>query len=162
MLTNLLHRYNNTPFSSADTTLLDENTFYDKFRNDLSRCSSELIIESPFVTRKRLAMLMPALEKLKAKKVRIAIVTRDPKDQDTDSLRADTYEAIARLQRLGIQVIFKEGHHRKLAILDRKILYEGSLNILSQNNSREIMRRIESIQMAWQMIRFVDLDRVLN
>ena len=29
-------------------------------------------------------------------------------------------------------------HHRKLAILDRKVLWEGSLNILSQTRSREI------------------------
>ena len=162
MIAALLHRFNNTPYNLGDTTLYDEDSFYETFLRDLRKCSSELIIESPFVTSKRLAMLMPALEKLKAKRVRIAIVTRDPRDQDTDSLRADTYEAIARLQRLGIQVIFKEGHHRKLAILDRKILYEGSLNILSQNSSREVMRRIESVRLAWQMARFTKLDSVIN
>ena len=61
MLTNLLHRYNNTPQSLGGTTLLDETTFYDAFLRDLRKCSGELIIESPFVTCKRLAMLMPAL-----------------------------------------------------------------------------------------------------
>ena len=40
-------------------------------------------------------------------------------------------------------------------------LYEGSLNILSQNDSCEIMRRIESTQLAWQMARFIGVDRLL-
>jgi len=42
-----------------------------------------------------------------------------------------------------------------------EVLYEGSLNVLSQNNSFEAMRRIESVQLAWQMIGFIGLDRYL-
>ena len=76
--------------------------------------------------------------------------------------REEAHRAVASLQHYGIQVIYIQGHHRKLAIIDRQILYEGSLNILSQNNSREIMRRIESRELAWQMARFVDIDRVLG
>jgi hypothetical protein len=38
------------------------------------------------------------------------------------------------LQKLGVQVLYTSGHHRKLAIIDREILYEGSLNIPSQND----------------------------
>ena len=53
------------------------------------------------------------------------------------------------------------GHHRKLAIIDRSILYEGSLNILSQNDSLEIMQRIEPEELARQMIDFMWLVSML-
>jgi hypothetical protein len=53
------------------------------------------------------------------------------------------------------------GHHRKLAIIDRRLLWEGSLNMLSQNDSCEIMRRIESNSLATQMIHFARLDKYL-
>jgi len=52
--------------------------------------------------------------------------------------------AIGDMQKLGVIVLYTVGHHRKLAVLDRKIVYEGSLNILSFNDSCEIMRKITS------------------
>ena len=49
--------------------------------------------------------------------------------------------AIQTFETLGIQVyVTRNEHHHKLAILDRQILWEGSLNILSQTKSREIMQ----------------------
>ena len=50
--------------------------------------------------------------------------------------------AIHTLQELDVTVLMAVGHHRKIAIVD-DILYEGSLNILSQNDSCELMRRID-------------------
>jgi len=102
------------------------------------------------------------LQKLKQQNVRIAITTRDPYEHDDEYRREEAHRAVAQLQRSGIHVLYTTGHHRKLAIIDRQILYEGSLNILSQNNSCEIMRRIESVQLAWQMARFVGIDKVLT
>jgi len=71
-------------------------------------------------------------------------------------------DAIQRCETLGIQVLLCTGnHHRKLAILDRKILWEGSLNILSQTWSREIMRRIEGQELALQTFNFLKLEKFL-
>lgn len=61
---------------------------------------------------------------------------------------------------MGIHVIFTCGHHRKLVIIDRHILYEGSLNVLSQSDSAEVMRRIDSVKLAWAMVRFTHMDEV--
>ena len=38
------------PFSYESTALYDQNTFYAALDRDLSRCQSELVIESPFIT----------------------------------------------------------------------------------------------------------------
>lgn len=147
------------PADLLTSTLYDENTFYPKFMQDLKRCRSEVIIESPFITNRRLATLLPILEKLKAYKVRVTVNTRDPATQEDEFLQSDARRALSTLQHMGIHVLYTGGHHRKLAILDRRILYEGSLNILSQNESCEIMRRTESVQLAWQMARFVKIDQ---
>jgi phosphatidylserine/phosphatidylglycerophosphate/cardiolipin synthase-like enzyme len=162
MISSILRRLNSQTPDLVGTRLFDEETFYPAFLKDLGKCGAEVLIESPFATSKRISVLLPVLKRLKARGVKIAVNTRDPYEQDSELSRADTYKAIALLQSNGIQVVFTTGHHRKLAVLDRKILYEGSLNILSQNNSREVMRRIESVQMAWQMIGFANLDKLLN
>ncbi len=144
------------------SNLLNENTFYQAFEKDLKRCKSEVIIESPFVTNRRVSQLFGVLERLKERKVRIAINTRDPEEHDSDYMREEAREALSTLQHIGVQVMFTEGHHRKLAIIDRQIIYEGSLNILSQSNSKEIMRRIESSVLAWELTRFVKIDKFLS
>ena len=145
--------------NSIASKLYNEKTFYPALIKDMKRCQSELIIESPFITNRRLQELLPIFQKLKDRRVRIVVNTRNPRELEDEYRREDTLNAIANLQMIGVQVLFTLGHHRKLAILDRNIMYEGSLNILSQNKSSEIMRRIESAQFAWQMIRFIGLDK---
>ncbi len=142
--------------------LFNEETFYETFLKDLNSCGRELIIESPFVSAKRLAILLPIFEKLKSRKVRVVVSTRDPQEHDDEWQRLAALRAIASLQSKGIHVLYVAGHHRKLAIIDRSILYEGSSNILSQNNSREVMRRIASASLAWRMIRFIGIDKLIG
>ncbi|HEY1645305.1 MAG TPA: hypothetical protein VGF75_02870 [Candidatus Saccharimonadales bacterium] len=64
----------NRPTAPADLTgskLHGQDTFYPAFLKDLENCHSEAIIECPFITNRRLETLLLALEKLKARKVRI-------------------------------------------------------------------------------------------
>jgi phosphatidylserine/phosphatidylglycerophosphate/cardiolipin synthase-like enzyme len=77
-------------------------------------------------------------------------------------MAAEAEEAVSALQDLGVLVLYTDSLHRKLAVLDREITYEGSLNVLSQGWSSEIMRRIESAELAEQMIRFTKLDKYLS
>ena len=63
---------------------------------------------------------------------------------------------------LGIMVLYTGGNHRKIAILDREVLCEGSLNILSQNASCETMRRVESEMLTHQMLEFTGLTKFFH
>lgn len=159
MLSRLVHwlsrRYDDSDLLLSE--LYDEQTFYPAFMRDLKDCNSEAIIESPFVSSRRLAQILPALEKVKQRKVRVIFNTRDPYELDEGYRRDEAQKAIASLQRIGVHVLFTGGHHRKLVIIDRAVLYEGSLNVLSQNNSSEVMRRIHSTKLAWAMVRFIDM-----
>lgn len=151
-----------SPTDLLTSTLYDQDTFYPKFARDLQQCSSEVVIESPFITGRRLGILMPIFKKLRARGVSVAINTRHPQEQEDDFMRYEAQQAVTALQNMGILVFHTGGHHRKLAILDRRILFEGSLNILSQSQSCEIMRRIESQAMAQQMIVFTKLHKLIR
>src|SRR5579863_3878909 len=157
-----LQKLSSYKVSPEETKLLDENSFYPALLKDLNKCGAEVLIESPFVTSRRVALLLPTLRKLKKRRVKVALITRDPFACDDEKSRISSLKAISELQKIGIQVVYSDGLHRKLAILDRKILYEGSLNIMSQSSSIEVMRRIESIKACWQMIGFTKLDHLVN
>lgn len=160
MIRQLLKLSNNNTTDLVSSRLYDEEAFYPTFLRDLAKCNNEVIIESPFVTNRRVAKLLPTLQKLKSRRVRVIINTRDPSEHD-NYMRDEAIKALAIFQHIGVQVIYTESHHRKLAILDRNVLWEGSLNILSQNNSREVMRRTESSKLAWQMVRFSGLEDLI-
>jgi phosphatidylserine/phosphatidylglycerophosphate/cardiolipin synthase-like enzyme len=141
--------------------LHDEKTFYQKFFQDLENCESEIIIESPYITCERMKTFDRIFEKLIKRGVTIFFITRDPNEHD-QNLEFQSEEVISYCERIGIQVLLCLGnHHRKLAILDRKMLWEGSLNILSQTYSREIMRRIEDKKLTMEMFNFLKLSKFL-
>jgi len=147
-------------FNLLSSKLYDEDTFYKAFLNDLGHCHKEVTIESPYMTLRRIECLMPAFHKLLKRGVKITINTRNPKDHDA-YLQSQSNQAIDMLAQMGIVInMFSSYHHRKIAIIDKAITWEGSLNILSQNDSLEVMRRIKSRKLSIQMIKFLQLDKI--
>jgi phosphatidylserine/phosphatidylglycerophosphate/cardiolipin synthase-like enzyme len=141
------------------STLYSESSFYPAFIRDLKRCKKEVIIESPYITTRRVDILEPIFRKLVWRGVKVTVNTRYPGHHD-ELLRIQAWQGGARLTLMGVKVkYFNDYRHSKVAVIDSKILYEGSLNILSQCNSREVMRRIESEELTQQMIRFLRLKR---
>lgn len=144
------------------TRLANQHTFYDSFTQDLKNCKKEVIIESPFITSSRMTTFMPIFKKLLTHGVKIHIITRDPVEHD-ENIKYQATNEILECVDIGINIVLIQGnHHRKLAILDRTILWEGSLNILSQNYSQEIMRRIEDDQVTEEMFDFLSLNRLIK
>src|SRR3989338_3520870 len=147
--------------SLLTSQLHDEKTFYQKFMQDLEYCQREVVIESPYITTERMRTFDRLFEKLIKKGVKIYIITRNPNEHEL-GMEIQSEDAISWCEQVGVQVFLIAGnHHRKLALLDRKVLWEGSLNILSQNKSREIMRRIESPELTMQMLSFLKLEKFL-
>lgn len=141
--------------------LFDETTFYNQFFEDLSKAKKEVIIESPYITSRRIKAFFPFFAHLLSRKVNIYVMTRTLDDQDIN-FRGQIDEELYKLESLGVQTLLcLNNHHRKLVILDRQILWEGSLNILSQTDSREIMRRIDSNVYAQEMFRFLKMEKFI-
>ena len=134
--------------------LYDDKSFYDKFRQDLINARAEVLIESPFMTVKRTASLVPIIKKLTKRGVVVRINTREPKHHTAD-LRREAWLAVGMLQKAGARVyLCRDLRHRKFAVIDKTVLWEGSLNILSQSRSCELMRRTYSQALSLQMLKF--------
>jgi hypothetical protein len=138
--------------------LLDQDNFYSVFERDLKKARKLVVIESPFITKRRINSLLPTLKQLVKRGVRIVINTKP--FEEHDSIFYDQALCVVdQLQAIGVEVFMTVGHHRKLAIIDDCKLYEGSLNILSQNDSCEIMRRIKSTESANEMLHFIGFKK---
>ncbi len=155
----MFNLFRNNPLNSH---LYNDTTFYPQFIKDLLASKNEVIIESPYITASRLEVLMPIFEKLLRKGIKVHIITKDPSEHAEEYLLHQATNGILELMDRGINVVLvRNHHHRKIAIIDKIILWEGSLNILSQAKSHEVMRKIENKGSALEMFRFLDLKNII-
>lgn len=141
--------------------LYNQDTFDIHFLRDVRKARRSVVIESPFIRLARVEQLLPMFKDLTHCGVKIIINTRRPDEHDMQ-YRMQAITAIQSLQEIGVEILFTTKHHRKLAIIDREIIYEGSLNILSYYDSCEIMRRITSKIEAEVLIDFIKLNKFME
>ncbi len=145
-----------------NSELFSETDFYPNFIKDLLNAKQEIVIDSPYITTERVRTFVPIFDHLIKKGIKIFILTRQPKEHNGAMKYQATHE-IKNFEDMGITILpFIGKNHRKLAIIDRTILWEGSLNILSQRDSHEIMRRFEGKETSQQMMTFLKLDKNLG
>ncbi|MDR7419360.1 MAG: AAA domain-containing protein, partial [Armatimonadota bacterium] len=131
-----------------------EGTFYPAFLKDLARVRDSIVIFSPFATGSGTARWIDSLRGALARGVRVRILTRPPEEFGGGSTD-DVVELVQSLRSLGITVDLRARMHEKIAILDGRILWHGSLNILSHRDTHESMLRLESPAACQQLGRFV-------
>jgi phosphatidylserine/phosphatidylglycerophosphate/cardiolipin synthase-like enzyme len=141
--------------------LFSEKTFYKAFVEDMLNAKKEIVIYCPFVTKFRCEFFSDTLKKLRKRNICIFIFTRPLEEQEYFA-RTEIKCALRDYEELGVCVICLPGYiHAKTAIIDRKILWEGSLNILSQRQSKEMMRRIADEDSAKQIMSYLGLNKPL-
>jgi len=143
-------RAENVPDESTDI-IFDNTTFLPVYKNDLLNAEREIMIVSPFVTKRRVSQMLPFLNAARDRKVKAIVVTRpaaDFKEKDRQTLE----EALALLIAAGVHVIFKSYIHQKFAICDQKIIWYGSINLLSFGRSEESIMRLENPNIADELL----------
>lgn len=145
----------------SNSKLYDQNTFDDQFMRDLRKARKSIIIESPFLRTARVKKFIPLFHSLKKRGVEILLNTKPPEEHD-EIYKLQAQKSLSLLQSAGVEVLFTVKHHRKLAIIDREIIYEGSLNIFSYRDSCEIMRRTISVLEAEMLIDFIGLNKFME
>jgi phosphatidylserine/phosphatidylglycerophosphate/cardiolipin synthase-like enzyme len=84
-------------------------------------------------------------------KLLITVLTRPAEDFQNKDLTAWN-EAIEYIKTSGIHLVFKPNIHQKFAIIDQKIVWYGSINLLSYGSAEESMMRIESNKIAYELM----------
>jgi superfamily I DNA and/or RNA helicase len=123
--------------------------FYKAFEKDLRGVKSKVFLASPFTTAQGTERWMQTFRDLRAKNVEIVGFTKPVNEKDASTNSAEIHT--------GLEGVFKELRpvskmHEKLAVFDQRVVWLGSLNILSHKNSTEIMVRIDSPDFAQSIL----------
>lgn len=141
-----------TTFPDAPTHIIfNKDNFFMVYLQDIAAASKHLLIVSPFVTQKRMLQMMEHFEELLNKKVKITIITR-PADEYKEDKRTALESLFKTVDKAGLRLVFRFNIHQKFAIIDNKITWYGSINLLSFGYSEESIMRLESSSIARELI----------
>ena len=138
-----------------------EKTFWPAFLADLRSTTQSLTIMSPFLSLNRAGKMLEYFRTLHDRGINLSIFTRPPSEQG-GSLTDHAEQVIHQLQSIDATVVQRKGMHQKIALIDERIAWEGSLNILSHHDTKEQMRRIEGANAVKEITRDMELNKTDN
>ncbi len=136
--------------------IFDKSNFLPVYMNDIVNASREILIVSPFVTRKRSLQMLQNLTVAIGNNVKVIGVTRpakDFKDRDTVALQG----TMEMLKGACVRIAYKSKIHQKFAVIDQRVVWYGSINLLSFGSAEESIMRLESSNIANELIKSIDI-----
>jgi len=141
--------------------IFDSANFLPVYHNDITNASREVVIVSPFITNRRALRMLPGMAAAVANGVSVVVVTRPPtayRDKDRPSLE----ETLSALKDAGVRLLFKANIHQKFAVIDQRIVWYGSINLLSFGSAQESVMRLDSPNIAQELIRDLSSSIIEN
>ena len=96
------------------------------YSQDIIWAKKSIFFVSPFITPKRVAQILQLVQEPLARKVEVTIVTR-PAEEFAERFKTALEQILAGLKQAGVSVVFKPKIHQKFAIIDKKIVWYGSI-----------------------------------
>jgi hypothetical protein len=135
--------------------IFDKSNFLPVYNNDIVAAKREILIVSPFVTRSRTLQMMQHLGLALRNSVKVIVVTR-PVEEFTGKDPAVLQGALDLLQGAGVSVVFRPNIHQKFALIDQRVVWYGSINLLSFGNAEESIMRLDSPNVASELMKSVE------
>jgi superfamily II DNA or RNA helicase len=135
--------------------IFDKDNFLPVFNQDINAAKKEILIVSPFVRKMRTLQMTKHLKVALEKNARILVVTR-PKEDFKPKDHAIIQRTLNLLTDCGANVVFKSNIHQKFAVMDQKVVWYGSINLLSYGSAQESIMRIESANIANELVKSIE------
>jgi hypothetical protein len=132
--------------------IFDSESFLSVFTADLLSAKREVVIVSPYVASKRAKMMLQILDSSISSETRVTVVTRPPDDyKEADRTRISQIVKMLREHRINVSE--RANIHQKFAVIDNRITWYGSINLLSYGGAEESIMRLESRGIAGELLR---------
>jgi superfamily II DNA or RNA helicase len=135
--------------------IFDKDNFLPVFNQDINAAKKEILIVSPFVRKMRTLQMTKHLKVALEKNARILVVTR-PKEDFKPKDHAIIQRTLNLLTDCGANVVFKSNIHQKFAVMDQKVVWYGNINLLSYGSAQESIMRIESVNIANELVKSIE------
>lgn len=138
---------------------LDENTFLIRFSRDLHVAKESVFGHVAFFGTYRWPKVEPLFRAALERGIEVTLITPPPSEAEN---KWYVEKAIHGLRQLGAVVVSATGLHGKDLIIDKRVLYTGSLNVASHRGTSEDVHRIESPEYASECLEAMQARHIRN
>jgi len=135
--------------------IFNKENFLSVFNQDIVSAKKEILIVSPFARQRRTHQMLQYLKVSSGKDIHVTVVTR-PKEDFPEKDHPAMQKALDLLISNGVTIMFKSNIHQKFAIMDQKIVWYGSINLLSYGSAQESIMRIEGSNIANELMKSIE------
>jgi len=140
-----------TPEKQTSNVIFDSDSYRPVFEQDLQEAVQSVVISSPTLSRKRVERLLALIQPGQEKGLKAAVITWHPdvyrygKDEQRLSL-------LENLRTAGCEIRFARENCQHFAVIDEKIVWYGSMNLLSRDDVEDNIMRLESREIAEELL----------
>ena len=134
-----------------DRFIYDSETYSEVFRGDIINAKAEVMISSPYVSTPGSERLIHNFSAMKSKDASISLITY-PASHYSDDIKDRIENIHNRLNMAGIKVSFVDYIPSRYAVIDKEILWYGSMNLVSNIKEDDDEMRIVSRSVAKALI----------
>ncbi len=133
------------------SSIYDINNYAEVYKRDLLEVNSDIIISSPVIGGSKVDELIELLREKQQTGIRISIVTWKP---DMYGFGDSEYwmELHERMRRNGFEMNLVEDYCQHYCIVDREIVWYGSMNFLGKEDSEDNLMRVCSKEIAMELL----------
>lgn len=147
-----------TDKSSSYGFIYDIDNYYEVFKNDLLNARKEVVICSPNIRASKVNQIIGVMKSVQEKGVRITIITRGM-DYDRFNDGSIQIALSEQLMNYGFDVMCSDTVSEHFAIIDKSIVWYGSMNFLGREDVDDNLMRIEDIEVASELLEMACLGK---
>jgi len=127
--------------------IYDANTFETVIKNDFTCAKKEILIVSPYLRKKRMDTILEWLKEPLQNSIPVTVVTRSAESYKESNQVKECIEYLKNF----VTVALKPNIHQKFILIDNRLVWYGSINLLSYGSSEESIMRLESRELAGEL-----------
>lgn len=137
--------------SQCKNYIFDYTDFLQFFESDILQAETEIVISSPLINAKQTSHFINLVSSITNRNIKITVITLNANSYSQDVILKIS-QLYKDLQNIGIVVIQKDLLYNHFSVIDRKIVWYGNINLLSQSKSEENIMRLENNQVALELL----------
>lgn len=137
-------------------SIFDSQSYFDVFEKDVISAAGSVVISSPSFSYKKVNWLCAESDDLLQRGVSIVVLTVTPEDYPEDGRDQHSIH-IQRMESSGIKVIKQNKYRERFAVIDRSLVWYGSMNLLSNEKDDDSLMRINNPAVAEELLEFAAL-----
>ena len=136
--------------------IYDRRDYSEPFERDLVEANKEIVIASPGLVRTKVERMMSLVKPRQEAGVVVTVITLQPENRGFE----DTIELhilIDEMKKNGIFVRITEEESEHYAVIDRKLVWHGGMNLLGRADAWDNLIRVDSTQAAAELLEMAEI-----